>query len=163
MNDLSEKYTDLARHYGTVFEGGHLNIENIINIDDLLRRLPKAPGVYIIKKGEEIIYIGSAGKFKKGKCWGNGVLSGRGSRWAPYFFNDIDDKFYFCPNHEPERQKKERYNKNAYRCSHLVSELKIECFVFSKECHLAPSVLEHILIQGHINEYDDLPPANKEI
>lgn len=60
-------------------------------------------------------------------------------------------------------KREQRYAADAFANRVPLSDIRVEYFKFDKTSALAPSVLEHLFIQGHLNEYGNLPPANQAI
>ena len=139
--------------------------------NDVKTGLPKLPGVYLIwHKGVcgTVIYIGCTGKLSRiagtKLHTGGGTLNQRTTRWTPYFFDPTRQSFRYGPlkaNNAAQRQI--RLNDNAYAHSVPLSEITVECFTFNPIETKAPSVLEHILLQGYVNTTGTLPPANREL
>jgi hypothetical protein len=119
--------------------------------------VPNRPGVYVIyeRTSDIPIYIGSAGKIGR-----NLVASGSTMRTrifqstTPYHFDNDEDLFRYGPRDADVPPV-------GYASDFPIANIRIECLVVPHP--LAPSVLEHLLIQGFINQYHDLPLVNREI
>ena len=115
------------------------------------------PGVYLIwKEGEKRpLYIGSAGKVSKKLEIGKSTVKKRMFQAStPYHFDKNKPILRFCP-------KDATVPPSGYSHSIPVPELRIGVFITPP--NLAPAVLEHLLIQGFINQFGDLPEANQKI
>lgn len=124
---------------------------------ELMRRVGNNRGVYLIfKKGESMpIYIGSAGKMIKGGSWNNSTIRKRMFQAnTPYHFDKKTDLLCYGP-------KTTGVPPAGYR--HSIPLDAIEIITIELEAPYAPSALEHLLIQGFINQYGDLPEANQKI
>jgi len=134
-----------------------LNFE-IFSGDDntLLNGLPNNPGVYIIKRGNEVIYIGSSGKLNRDGEYSKSVIRNR-LRYSstPYKFEGLVLKYNPSTTGVPPE---------GYYNESLIKDLEITCIYFNQESDkLAPSALEHLLIQSFINEFGVLPEINQKI
>lgn len=166
MNELEKPLTQLLGNYRELF-----GTERICVIGekpgDFRNGLPDEPGVYIVwtkKLDQKVVYVGSTGKIENngnsGIRWGKGTLKKRCERWTPYFFNDENLSFMHGPKYGTREQ---RYAQDAYTYRVPLKDIVVEYFEFHKNVTWAPAVLEHILIQGHLNQYGYLPPANQAI
>ena len=73
---------------------------------------------------------------------------------TPYHFDTTANQFKYGPTTAGVPPA-------GYHYSISLSEIEITCLaVYSPS---APTVLEHLLIQGFINQYHDLPEANQKI
>lgn len=109
---------------------------------------PANHGVYVIKNKEtgDLIYVGKAGTFKKGKLVGN-LINKTNNRKVPYEFTKKDE---FA------------YNLNLKGGEKYISltELEIDCFVVDKCEFDAPASLESLILQAYLMCYKNLPLAN---
>ena len=124
----------------------------------LMKSVPaKTTGVYVIwKKGAlSPIYIGSSGKIeKKLKPSGSSIRSRMLGSSTPYHFDTTANQFKYGPTTSGVPPA-------GYHYAISLSEIEVTCLaVYSPS---APTVLEHLLIQGFINQYHDLPEANQKI
>lgn len=127
---------------------------------DILRNMESFPGVYVIIHDKEIIYIGSSGKVDRSlKLSASTVKSRLTNSYTPYTISD--DKFKFSPSGKIKGSNRpEGY-------THEIALSKLTLLVFDLTPNnnqvIAPSTLEHILIQSFMNQYKKLPKANQKI
>jgi len=109
---------------------------------------PANHGVYVImeKATNDLIYVGKAGTFKKGKLVGN-LIDGTNNRRFPYRFT---------------KKNEFAYNFNSKRGVKYIplTDLLIDCFVVDKCEFDAPASLESVILQAHLMCYKNLPLAN---
>lgn len=125
---------------------------------------PVNPGVYVIKQicseGDQVIYIGMTGKISPdGSMSGKQSLSHRKTRWNPYRFDEVDNKFNYGPAYE-KNESKNSVPKNGYKKSIDIEQITIDCFIFDRNEKFAPTFIESLLIQCYLLQYGKLPPAN---
>ena len=122
---------------------------------------PHWRGVYIIYRLEQIepLYIGSAGKLKRGSSavinTGQTVRQRLFNANQPYYFDRGQDVHVwryspFDPHVPPA----------GYHANIPISDIRIESFHLP-DTH-APSTLEHLLLQACVNEFGNLPLANQK-
>jgi hypothetical protein len=112
-------------------------------------------GVYILwKKGETYpFYIGCAGKIQKnGGREGRSVRDRLFSAKTPYNI----DKEHLLYSPTTSGASPAEYNKKV-----ALSELIVE--IISVRADIAPAALEHLLLQGFLNEHQRLPEANQQL
>ena len=155
---------DLFYEFDALLSGYSKKIPNKVIIAsvraDILRNMERFPGVYIIIHDKEIIYIGSSGKVDRSLELGASTVKSRlTNSYTPYTISD--DKFKFSPfgsikgSNRPE----------GYTHEFALSKLKFLVFDLTPNNNqvLAPSALEHVLIQSFMNQYKMLPIANQKI
>ncbi|MDO9558317.1 MAG: hypothetical protein Q7I89_01370 [Syntrophales bacterium] len=110
----------------------------------------------IWKKGAlSPIYIGSSGKIeKKLKLSGSSIRGRMFGSSTPYHFDATANQFKYGPTTPGVPPAGHHY-------AISLSEIEVTCLVVYSPS--APTVLEHLLIQGFINQYHDLPEANQKI
>jgi hypothetical protein len=124
---------------------------------ELYRQMPDAPGVYIVfREGQEKpVYIGCAGEIARGARLTDQTLLARiRSGHLPRGFDD-------CGFQYDAHGNKGKRSTTQYHHSIPLAEIKV-CTLETPGL-LAPAALEHLLIQGVINQYGDLPEANQKI
>ncbi len=128
--------------------------------DDLLSKLDRFPGVYIIRYGKETIYIGSSGKVNGNLNSGKSSVKNRlTSSYTPYTIRN--DTFKYSPYGRIDgTNRPEGYNHEI-----ALKNLMFSVFDLTQKNDqvIAPSALEHVLIQSYINQYKKLPIANQKI
>jgi hypothetical protein len=101
------------------------------------------------------LYIGSSGKVEKGLA-----LSGQKVRQrlfgssTPYHFDTVARVFQYGPT--TSGVPPAGYN-------HAINLADIRISIIATPNNIAPTTLEHLLIQGYINQHGDLPEANQKI
>jgi hypothetical protein len=125
----------------------------------LEKNIPATRGVYLIwrKAEKELIYIGCSGKIKNGMISGAGDVRKRlfgPSTYTPYIFEQ--KLFKYGPVSRTSGGRPANYDKS-------ISINEIQISVISTPEKVAPAALEHLLIQGYINQHGNLPEANREI
>lgn len=155
--DLFSKFNDILMQYSAKLPC----IEMKCSVrDDFLRKVDRFPGVYLISEGKEIIYIGSSGKVDRNlNSSSSSVKSRLTNAYTPYAI--IEDKFKFAPfGRKIGTNKPEGY-------LHEITLAKLTFIIFDLRHRnnqvIAPSALEHILIQSYINQHRKLPKANQKI
>lgn len=112
-------------------------------------------GVYILwKKGEAYpFYIGCAGKIQKNEGKESRSVRKRlFSAKTPYHI----DKEYLLYSPKTSGASPDGYNKKI-----SLSELIIK--IISVRDNISPAALEHLLLQGFLNEHQRLPEANQQL
>lgn len=152
--ELTHTFTQIFQRYSQAFK---TTTHQALSVHDLVRQLPANKGVYVIHIQGVIrpIYIGSAGKINRNMTEGNSTVKSR-LRYSstPYHFDHVDD----CLSYGPTTAS---VPPEGYSFSSPVAEIEIK--VIQTPTGIAPSALEHMLIQGFINEYRDLPLINQKI
>lgn len=153
MPDINQTFTNLLLRYDRIFsKSTHTG-----NTRSAMRTLiPSKAGVYIISRIEESnrpLYIGSSGKIARGLVVsGSSIRSRLFAASTPYKFEE--DVFRFGPTTAGVPP-------DSYTNAVSLKDLQILCFVVTAP--KIPAVWEHLLIQGFINEFGDLPIANQKI
>lgn len=116
-------------------------------------------GVYIIYRNaaNEPLYVGSAGKLERGadgvEVSGQTVRQRLFASTTPYTFDRCADVWRYGPTTSGVPPV-------GYHFQVPVSDLRIESFHVPDT--QAPSVLEHLLLQGCVNQFGNLPVANQK-
>ena len=127
---------------------------------DILSNMTSFPGVYVIIHDKETIYIGSSGKVNRSlKLSASTVKYRLTHSYTPYTISD--DKFKFSPYGKIKGSNRPE----GYAHEIPLSILKFLVFDLTPNNNLviAPSALEHVLIQSFMNQYKKLPIANQKI
>ncbi len=156
MPELDDTFTRLLNQYSSVFS---TTTHTALTCSELRQLVPRnVTGVYIVKSTSDngrVLYIGSSGKIHKGMASSGSSIRNRmfGSS-TPYRFNNHTNTFCYGPTTSgvpPE----------GYTSEVPVCEIRVTCLSVANP--KAPSALEHLLLQGHITEFHDLPDANQKI
>jgi hypothetical protein len=126
-----------------------------------LIELENITGVYIIKKENKIVYIGSSGKYikegetlKKPKS-GNGI-GGRLIRSStPYSFLIDENKLGYRKDSKDNRKVSKNYTK-------FISLNKLSIDII-KSGNLSSSFIEHVMLQTYLDENDTIPLINQQL
>lgn len=163
MNALRLLFSDLFNFYSEIYSV--ITVEGASR-SDLMAKIPASiHGVYTFwsSNAKQPFYIGCAGKISRKKSLeknsaielsGNKVKSRMFNASTPYHFSKSSNFIQFSPTTAgvpPE----------GYNSSIAVNDLIIK--VICIHDLTAPAALEHLLIQGYINEFGDLPEANQAI
>lgn len=156
MIDINDKFTSLLKKYSGIF---NTTQHTCTTCEGLRGQIPKGvTGVYIVKEARNdgrIVYIGSAGKIHKGMTVGGSSIHKRMFYSStPYRFDKIKNTFCYGPTTTSVPPA-------GYKFSISVGNIIVLCIDVASP--FAPSALEHLLIQGHITEFGDLPVANQKI
>lgn len=123
--------------------------------------LENISGVYIIKRDNKIVYIGSSGKFiKEGEKLkrpklGNGI-GGRLIRSStPYSFLIDENKLGYRKDSKDNRKVSKNYNRFI-----PLNKLSIDII---KSGNLSSSFIEHVLLQTYLDENDTIPLINQQL
>lgn len=136
---------------------------------------PNVPGVYLVwhrlaPNHRQLLYIGKTGKFLRDgdevAHFNGGTLKSRLQRWTPYCFQRQGphaQSFEYGPNFSvnvlPNQPHEDRYRHRV-----PAAEIEVECFLLGDWTkQLSPALLESLLLQEHLMNHDDLPPANNEL
>jgi len=143
-------------------------------------RWPKESGVYVITKNsinsfEDIVYVGMTGKFIRDDLsrivFNSGSFDKRKGRWTPYRFcespRDGNNQFTFRWGPLEKNNKKQReimYERDAYKHSLAYSDIRIHCFVISRDHEVyTPELLEKEILTRYLKASGNLPLANNEL
>lgn len=156
MPEMYESFTRLLDLYSGVFP---TTTHTAPTYADLKALIPKTvPGVYIVKQTANegrVLYIGSSGKIHKGMASsGSSIHSRMFGSSTPYHFDTAADTFCYGPTTPGVPPA-------GYNTVVPVSSISVTCLAVTNP--KAPCALEHLLIQGHITEFHDLPDANQMI
>lgn len=117
---------------------------------------PEIAGVYMIAKKNEShrpLYIGSSGKIGRGlETSGSSIRTRLFNASTPYRFKE--EVFCFGPTSA-------KVPPDGYTHEIPLNDLQIVCFRVPNP--KIPAAWEHLLIQGFINQFGDLPIANQKI
>ena len=136
---------------------------------------PNVPGVYLVwrrvaSNPRQLLYIGKTGKFVRDGNepvhFNGGTLRSRLQRWTPYCFQrqgPYAQSFEYGPNFSVNVLPNQPYA-DRYRHRVPAAEIEVECFLLEGwGNHLSPALLESLLLQDHLLNHGDLPPANNEL
>lgn len=157
MPELLDTFTSLRAKYAAIWPVSHHAAPNRTILMTTFTR-PHWRGVYIIyrKEQEEPLYVGSAGKLERSSS--GPVVKGQTVRSrlffsnTPYFFDPATHLWRYGPTTSGAPPA-------GYRAFVPIPDLRIESFHLPKT-HAASS-LEHLLLQGCVNEFGNLPVANQ--
>jgi ribosomal protein S18 acetylase RimI-like enzyme len=135
---------------------------------------PNVPGVYLVwhrvdPNPRQLLYIGKTGKFVREVDepvhFNGGTLRSRLHRWTPYCFQrqgPYAQSFEYGPNFSVNVLPNQPYE-DRYRHRVPAAEIEVECLLLEGwGNHLSPALLESMLLQDHMLNHGDLPPANNE-
>lgn len=156
MPEMNETFTALLRVYAGIFTTTTYGQPTCAG---LLRSIPtNVAGVYIINEtgnNHRVLYICSAGKIHKGLKTSLSTIRRRMTGAStPYHFDRRANVFCYGPSTTGVPPA-------GYNQAVPVGQIEITCLAV--KCPKAPTILEHLLIQGHINEFGALPDANQKI
>ena len=157
MTELEENFDALIKKYKSAFVYGYSEYKGNTLFELLKRFKNNGPGVYVIWSSDMNlpVYIGSSGKISRGmQVSSNTVRKRLFYANTPYHFNRKKHIFQFSPTTSGVPPA-------GYKDQILIRDIKIDVFITPES--IAPSVLEHLLIQGFINQHRDLPLANQKI
>lgn len=153
MNDLQKKFSELTADHSNMFQQS--DYEGTTR-NELMTAVPShVRGVYfLMKKGvEQPLYIGSSGKIEQGmQLSGSHIRSRLFNSTTPYHFSD--DMLQWGPT--TATVPPDDYKHSMPLCDVVIT-------IIPTGNRIAPAVLEHLLIQGFINEFGDLPECNQKI
>ncbi|MFN1835274.1 hypothetical protein AB2B38_008430 [Balneola sp. MJW-20] len=154
--DLVKNYSELIVNLKSKFKNATIEASSR---RIFLSEIGKFPGVYIISKETEVIYIGSSGKLDSDLNFGTSNVRSRISNsYTPYKLYGEDFLF------NPVGKIKGTNKPEKYLDKYLLQELEFTCFDLTPDEHvIIPSALEHLLIQSYINELHRLPIVNQKI
>lgn len=160
MPELTDKFQTLFSSYSGMFTATHHN-GNSRNA--VLASLSKDVGVYVIFRKADSkcpIYIGSAGKIETGTAGliynGSTILKRISGASTPYHLNGSTNEFEYDPTTSGVPPA-------GYGATIPLADIEFACITKITSCWLAPTVLEHLLIQGFINQFGRLPDVNQKI
>jgi hypothetical protein len=156
MSELHARFDDLLRQYSGLFR---ITTSTESTYAGLAARIPAMiPGVYVIRMsgtGGRALYIGSAGKIHKGMTPSASTIRSRMlNSLTPYRLDKTHNVFRYQPTTAGVPPA-------GYRAQVALSDLNVMCMEVRQP--VAPAVLEHLLIQAHINQFGDLPAANQKV
>ena len=155
MPELTSTFTALYAQYGEVFR---LTTHEGADRANLMQTVPgEFPGVYLIwKKGvPQPLYIGSSGKIGPDLSpSGSNVKRRLFGANTPYHFDKNAPVWRYGPTTAGVPPA-------GYFYEVPISDLRMSIFALPPP--QAPAVLEHLLLQGFINEFGRLPVANQKI
>ena len=136
---------------------------------------PNVPGVYLVwhrvdPNPRQLLYIGKTGKFVRDEDatvhFNGGTLRSRLQRWTPYCFQrqgPYAQNFEYGPNFGVNVLPNQPFE-DRYRHRVPAAEIEVECLLLEGwGNHLSPALLECLLLQDHLLNHGDLPPANNEL
>jgi hypothetical protein len=177
MPELTQNFDDLYRIYSALFP--HTNHTGA-NRDAIEKSVPAKRGVYLIwrmptqqdghrsvgdrsaadnSSDKQLVYIGCSGKIQKKMVLGGRNVCERlfgASTWTPYLFDGKANLFRHGPGPKASNGRPAFYHESI-----PINEIEIS--VIATPSDIAPSALEHMLIQGYIKQRGDLPEVNQEI
>ena len=150
FDDLLDSYRLLLGVNCTTHEGDCRNaLRGSVNDD--------AAGVYVIHDRilKKVLYIGSSGKISPDLTPSKSTVKNRlFNANTPYHFDKNEDVWRYNPTSSGVPPK-------GYQDCINLSALQIT--ILRTPPNMIPAALEHILIQGYINQYAKLPTANQKI
>jgi hypothetical protein len=163
MNALTFSFTELFNYFSQKYEVHEIQVSSR---SELSKNIPAhIRGVYSFwaKKSNHPIYIGCAGKISRNKkdvgdqsiiLRGNDVKKRLSYASTPYHFSKELDILFYSPT--TAKVKPEGYH-SQISLNEII--IKIICI----DDITSPAALEHLLIQGYINEFGNLPLANQAL
>ncbi len=155
MNLLSAHFSELFRHFTAYYPSETYAGDSRAS---LMEQIPTGKrGVYTYWKKGAInpFYIGCSGKIDKtSELCGNTMKSRMFQANTPYHFSKTENYLFFEPTTATVPPA-------GYQSYFQISEVEIKTIEITDK--IAPAALEHLLIQGFINEYGCLPLANQKI
>jgi len=125
---------------------------------------PESAGVYVIRERGKaaVLYIGAVGHVRaERKNPSSGTFRQRVGRWTPYCFDNKHQKFRFGPKGRGAKNKSEQLRKQYIRSIDFES-LEIFCFPIALKNRIAPTAIESLLLQMHLEQHGALPEANRQ-
>lgn len=155
MSELTKTFTELFENYSE-----HFSLQQFegTSRSELMKKVPsRMHGVYTywIKNSRKPLYIGCAGKISKGGVLGGNTIKQRifGAS-TPYHFSKTSDFLLYDPTTATVPPA-------GYESKVPLSNLLLKVIAITNLT--APAVLEHLLLQGYINEFGSLPDANQKV
>lgn len=155
MHELTSTFTALYAQYRQVFP---VTTHQGVDRSSLMRTVPGGfPGVYLIWKigVSQPLYIGSSGKIGPD-------LSPSGSTVKTRLFG-ANTPYHFDKNAPVWRYGPTTAGVPPAGYFHEVPVTDLTLTLFALPHPQSPAVLEHVLLQGFINEFGRLPTANQKI
>lgn len=156
MPEMNDTFTTLFAAYSLAFATSRHASPTVSGLRSSVAR--KVTGVYIVEETRNlhrILYIGSSGKIHTGMTTsGSSIHSRMFSSSTPYRFDSVSNTFCYGPTTSGVPPA-------GYSMTVGLKDVTVTCIAVTSP--KAPSVLEHLLLQGHINEFGDLPAANQKI
>ena len=155
MHELTSTFTALYAQYRQVFP---VTTHEGVDRESLMRTVPSVfPGVYLIWKKDvpQPLYIGSSGKIGPD-------LSPSGSKVKNRLFG-ANTPYHFDKNAPVWRYGPTTAGVPPTGYLHEVPVSDLTLTLFALPHPQSPAVLEHVLLQGFINEFGRLPTANQKI
>lgn len=152
---LEQGFDDLYNMYSAKFRTtDHSGATQKDLIKNLRETVPNVRGVYVVRLDTgDPLYIGSSGKIEKGaRLAGQKVWQRLANSTTPYHIDVGNFRYGPTTSGVPPADYTDAIKLDRVRIS-----------VIETPPNIAPSVLEHLLLQGHFNQYGDLPPANRRI
>ncbi len=146
--DLNKQFKDISK----ILTKTHSTISNR---KELLKALDNEPGVYLFFEQDELVYVGSSGKYRNYIGYSDQGVKGRiQNAKIPYTISENSIQF--------DRVKKQE--KYVYSKSILFENLKLRILYIDKDMvDILPVALESMLIQSYFNEKKSLPKINNAL
>ncbi len=152
MSELNQTFAELFAKYREIYP---ITVNHGGDRSGILKNVPKGAGVYVIARQSDLakpLYIGSSGKVSKGlKASPSNIYKRLMYASTPYKFDGT--QLHYGPTTATVPP-------HGYTDSADLNELQITCFKLPAST--IPSALEHLLIQGFVNEFGDLPLVNQK-
>jgi hypothetical protein len=104
---------------------------------------------------QRLIYIGSSGKVLRALALnGSSVRQRLFGANTPYYFDGNQDLLRYGPTSA-------KVPPSGYLYSMAIGDLQVE--VIETPDDVAPTALEHIILQGYMNQYRTLPDINQKM
>lgn len=149
MSDLYKSFQTLVHELKTVARSVTCRANTL---EDLLLQLPSDAGVFLIQHGNVTLHVGSVSKAVKNGVQVGGTIRGK-IRYSKTPFHFRGDQMHYKPQGDV-------VNPAAYLFSMPISEVSVTCFICEPGSRLMPSTLQTLLLQGHLNQYSNLPTCN---
>ena len=127
--------------------------------------LPDEFGVYFVleKSSDELLYIGSAGKYNTaGLASKQGLKKRIHAGHAPRRFSLINNFFGLFPKHNVRDMeiKKLINDPNSFGKVWSLEEIKIHLYFWKNEEKIPPTLIERYFLSSYINSFEKLPIGN---
>jgi hypothetical protein len=149
MSDIYKSFQTLIHEMKTVARSISCKANNL---EDLLQQLPDEAGVFLIQHGNVTLHVGRVSKAVNKGIQVGGTIRGK-IRYSKTPFHFKGDQLHYKPMGD-------LVNPSAYVFSVPLSEVSVTCFICEPGSRLMPSTLQTLLLQGHLNQFSNLPTCN---